>query len=93
MSTKAEKAWMSAVADLGCIVCRRLGLGETPPEIHHLRSNGWGKARDMESIGLCPFHHRGKEGIHQLGTKAWEQKYWTQRELLAQTRDEIGVKE
>ncbi len=92
MSTKAARAWMSAVASLGCIVCRRLGLGETPAEVHHVRSNGWGRAGDLESIGLCPFHHRGQDGIHHIGTKAWERKFWPQRELLEATRQEIGVK-
>ena len=92
MSTKADKAWMAAVAGAGCIACRRLGLGETPAEIHHIRSNGWGRSSDRESIALCPFHHRGQEGIHHLGVKAWERQFWPQRELLEATRAEIGVK-
>ena len=27
---------MGRVAALGCILCRRFGLGETPAQVHHL---------------------------------------------------------
>ncbi|MEN9885446.1 MAG: Recombination enhancement, RecA-dependent nuclease [Pseudomonadota bacterium] len=37
---------MGRVAALGCIVCRKLGLGATAAEVHHLRGNGWGRATD-----------------------------------------------
>ena len=77
MTTLAEKRHMSRVAELGCAVCRRMGYEGTPAELHHKRS-GTGAGRrssHMEVIPLCPEHHRGKTGIHGLGTKGFP-KHW-----------------
>jgi hypothetical protein len=85
-ATKAEKAYMSAQADAGCILCRHLGLGDTPAEIHHLRAGmGAGQRNsNMTSIPLCPEHHRGNTGYHGLGRRAFEREYGiTELELLA----------
>ena len=85
-ATKAEKAYMSQQADAGCILCRHLGLGESPAEIHHLRSGmGAGQRNsNMTSIPLCPEHHRGNTGYHGLGRRAFEREYGiTELELLA----------
>ena len=35
MTTIAERAHMGRVAELGCAVCRMLGYGPTPAEVHH----------------------------------------------------------
>ena len=62
----AAKRHLTRVAALGCALCRRIGLGETPAEIHHLRE-GQGMAQrgsDWLSIPLCPDHHRGPRGVH-----------------------------
>lgn len=77
MTTLKEKKHMSAVAELGCAVCRRMGYPGTPAEIHHKRA-GTGAGRrssHMEVIPLCPEHHRGKTGLHGLGTKGFP-KHW-----------------
>ena len=77
MTTLKEKKHMSAVAELGCAVCRRMGYEGTPAELHHKRS-GTGAGRrssHMDVIPLCPEHHRGKTGLHGLGTKAFP-KHW-----------------
>ena len=34
--TKKEVEHMDKVSQLGCIVCRNMGLGITPAEIHHI---------------------------------------------------------
>jgi hypothetical protein len=77
MSTIAEKKHMSAVADLGCIVCKRMGYHNTPAEIHHKRAGTGGgrRASNMDVIPLCPEHHRGNTGIHGLGTKGFVKRY------------------
>ena len=82
--TKDEKKHLSAVAELGCIVCRRLGFLGTPAEIHHLRAGqGWGRSSHYSAIPLCPEHHRGKTGVHGLGTKKFPKHYgFTEQELL-----------
>jgi hypothetical protein len=82
--TSDEKKHMSAVAELGCAICRRLGHEGTPAELHHIRSGqGWGRPSNYFVIPLCPRHHRGDEGIHGLGTKGFPKHYgFTEQELL-----------
>jgi hypothetical protein len=83
--TKTEKAHKTALAQLGCMACRRIhGPHEPGPvELHHRRSGGWGKGDYTTLIPLCVNHHRGAEGIHHLGTKLWEREFgFTQQELL-----------
>ena len=82
--TKEEKKHMSAVAELGGAVCRRLGYEGTPPELHHIRSGqGWGRPSNYFVIPLCSRHHRGDDGVHGLGTKGFPKHYgFTEQELL-----------
>lgn len=82
--TKDEKQHLSRVAELGCIVCKRLGFDGTPAEIHHLRAGqGWGRSSHYHAIPLCHEHHRGKTGVHGLGTKGFPKHYgFTEEELL-----------
>lgn len=86
--TKDEKKHLSAVAELGCIVCRRLGFEGTPAELHHIRAGqGWGRSSHYDTIPLCPEHHRGNTGVHGLGTKGFPKHYgFTEQELLAEVR-------
>ena len=87
--TKDEKRHLSAVAELGCAVCRRMGYEGTPAEIHHKRA-GTGAGRrssHYDAIPLCPEHHRGATGLHGLGTKGFP-KHWgfDEEDLLQDTR-------
>lgn len=75
MASKAEKAHLSIVAEMGCRLCRLLGYGPTPCEIHHLRSGQGMGQRSKLVIGLCPEHHRGKTGFHGMGKRAFERTY------------------
>lgn len=81
------------VASLGCILCRRLGLGQTPACIHHLRE-GQGmsqRAKDTLVIPLCPEHHQGDTGLHGLGTREFERRYKvTELDLLGETLEAIA---
>jgi hypothetical protein len=93
MTTLAEKKHMSRVAELGCAVCRRMGYEGTPAEIHHLRAGtGAGRrASHYDVIPLCPEHHRGKTGLHGLGTKGFPQHYgYNEQDLLNDTRTLLG---
>lgn len=75
--TAEERRHMSRVAEIGCILCIRLGYGETPAELHHIRRGaGMGmRSSHMSVIPLCPEHHRGNSGVHGLGVKGFEKKY------------------
>lgn len=75
--TKAEKSHMNRVAEMGCILCKRLGYEGTPAELHHIRE-GAGmsqRASDFLVVPLCPEHHRGKTGMHGLGSRGFERRY------------------
>ena len=83
--TKAEKAHKAKLADMACMICERL-YGQHPGgnvTLHHLRSGGWGKGDYTTLMPLCYNHHQGVDGIHTLGTKAWEDRFEvSQRDLL-----------
>ena len=91
---KAEREHLSKVAALGCCVCRKLGYGPSPCELHHTREHQGMSSRNgpYGVIGLCPIHHRlggnGEIGFHQ-GRKSWEARYGTQQEFLEQTLAEV----
>lgn len=87
----AARFHMGRVAAIGCIVCRRAGFGETPAEVHHIRTGtGWGRASHFRTLPLCFHHHRGADGIHTLGTKAWERRYGSEQDLLSEVLALLG---
>ena len=82
--TKAEKARMQAIAELGCIVCMREGNPETPAEIHHIRSDVGIGQRSTHVLPLCSWHHRlggYSQAIH-AGRRVWEDRFGTELELV-----------
>jgi hypothetical protein len=87
--TKDDKKHLSAVAELGCAVCRRMGYPGTPAEIHHPRK-GTGlalRAPHKDAIPLCVEHHRGQTGLHGLGTKGFVKHYgYAESDLLEDTK-------
>ena len=96
MTTKAEAEYLNRLHRLGCIVCRKQGY-MTDPEIHHPRHlAGMGqKASHFDAIPLCPIHHRTggyRMAIH-AGRKAWEERFGTEAELLAQVKGLMGIKQ
>ena len=84
--------YLSRVAELGCVLCRRIGFEDTPAEIHHIR-DGQGMAQrssDYLAIPLCREHHRGDSGVHGLGTGRFERRYkLTELDLLADVIREL----
>lgn len=85
---------MGRVAALGCALCRRLGYGVSPAELHHPRT-GAGmamRAKHALVIPLCVRHHRDYPGsLHAMGRRAWEREYRvTELELAAQTQREAN---
>lgn len=69
--TPLEGFYMGLVARLGCVVCRRLGNGFTPAEVHHV-AEGSGLRTGFSVAPLCPPHHdeaRAGTGFHGMGTE------------------------
>ena len=80
-ATKAQRAHMGAVAELGCLI------HGTPAEIHHLPTQG-GKRDHSRVIPLCPLCHRhGGVGVAiHSGRKSFEKAHnTTEEKLLAKT--------
>jgi hypothetical protein len=86
---------MGIVAGLCCVVCRNLGYGDSPAEVHHVRylAGGGQRSSNLDTIPLCPNHHRlGGWGVaYHAGPEEFERRYGTEEQLLNQTREECGV--
>ena len=65
-TTAAEREYMGRVARLGCVVCRLLGFGPTPAQVHHVRAGQGGaqRAGNYCVLPLCEPDHTGPRGIH-----------------------------
>ena len=85
--TKAEKLHMRSVAELGCIICEKMGFPGSPAELHHIIGNtGMGKkATNYEVIPLCPHHHRNSEESYHQSPKDFTDKWGSQEDLLKET--------
>ena len=93
--TADEKRHMQAVADLGCIACRKIGYHGTPAELHHIRETaGIGqRSSHYEVIPLCYHHHRGVSklvpSVH-MSRKDFVAEYGTEKELLDEVMALLG---
>jgi hypothetical protein len=68
--TTAAAYWMGLIGGLGCSICRRLGRGFVPAQVHHI-AVGSGKRSDFAVANLCQEHHdpnRTGSGFHGMGT-------------------------
>jgi Recombination enhancement, RecA-dependent nuclease len=88
--TVLERAWMALVQSLGCVVCRNLGWGATPAQIHHIREGQGGgqRAPHMLVLPLCESHHVGDLGIHK-NRHLFEKQHGSELDLLAQVIGEV----
>ena len=89
---QSEKYWLDRVANLGCYLCRHLGYGPTPAQIHHLRE-GQGMAQrgsHWTVIPLCDRHHANSssDGIHG-GRKAWKLAQVDEMDALSDTIERL----
>lgn len=88
--TKAEQEWLSAITQLGCIVCRRELQVFTPAEPHHIDGSRKPGAH-LKTIPLCFPHHRA--GLNDATCvsrhpykAAFRERYGSEQELLEATR-------
>ena len=93
MTTKAERDHMGRVASLGCYLCRHMGYGPTPAQVHHLRE-GQGMAQRAShylTIPLCDTHHANSspDGIHGQ-RRAWKLAGVGEMDALADTIEQLS---
>ena len=81
MSTKAQKNWMSKVAELPCCACGAFGV-----HVHHIRTERI--KEDTLSIPLCPECHMGDFSIHK-SKRQFENIHGNELFLLARTIERI----
>lgn len=62
----AESRHVERVAALGCCICRRLGHGYVPAQVHHV-AEGSGLRSNYAVAPLCVEHHTGQTGFHKRG--------------------------
>ena len=74
---KRERRWARRDPDylrwikgLPCHVCGVYGV-----EAHHWPTKSNPAWHDTSAMPLCPEHHRGEAGYHQLGRKGFEAEY------------------
>jgi len=91
--TKQERKHLQAVVDLGCIACAKMGIHDSPCEIHHIKNHtGMGrKASHFETIPLCPNHHRNGNFSYHVNPKLFTESFGTQKELLEEVLDWLNV--
>lgn len=88
---------LERVSSLGCIVCINEGHGPTPADVHHILDPKTNRRMDhYHTLPLCFSHHRA--GINnRVATsrhnhlRAFEKRYGTEMELLAQVREKLAV--
>tara|TARA_R110002020_G_scaffold19996_2_gene68529 strand:- start:3126 stop:3500 length:375 start_codon:yes stop_codon:yes gene_type:complete len=90
--TKQETKHLQAVADLGCIACAKIGIYDSPAEIHHIKSrSGIGRrSTHFETIPLCPNHHRNGAFAYHNSPKNFTESFGTQEELLEEVLEWLG---
>ncbi len=84
---------MGRVASVPCVLCKHMGLGETPAQVHHLKygQGASDRAHDCLTIALCPEHHTGKSGVHTLKEHGLYLRYkLSELDLLAMTLEALA---
>jgi hypothetical protein len=87
--TAEEARFMDQMGALPCIACRKDGIVNPSISIHHIAGRTAPGAHFL-TLPLCEKHHQhddtdpaGRIGVHPY-KKRFEQRYGTQRELLAE---------
>lgn len=89
--TKSERLHMERVAGLPCAVSNQECAGR--PTVHHCLTGMGRRKNHFDTICLCFRHHLGDLGIDgkRMGKRVWEQRYSTEEQLLAKTREALGM--
>lgn len=84
---KKAREYLSKVAELPCCVC-----GLRPVQVHHKRT-GVGmsmKAPYFETMPLCYNHHQGRDGIHTVGVKRWQDINGPESDFVIMTQERLN---
>lgn len=85
---------MDRVAQCGCAVCRRLGYGWVPGQVHHI-AEGSSKRSDFAVVCLCPPHHVGVQGFHGMRAerfcKAYSVPWFDETGLLVWQNEDLAL--
>ena len=76
--TSAERDWIDAILQLGCIVCVREKLGDSSAEVHHMLSGGR-RMGHMFTLPLCYLHHRSGRDDDQVTSRDQSQRRFEAR--------------
>lgn len=91
MSAAGDR-YMGKVARVPCVLCKHMGLGQSPSIVHHMKfgTGASDRASDFLTIAVCPEHHVGSGGIHTLKERGLYLRYkLTELDLLAMTIEAI----
>lgn len=88
--SKKEKELWNAIAELGCIACRKDGRFNPYVSIHHVDGRTKPGAH-KKVLALCAGHHQdGTSGLDLIAVHPYkarfEAKYGTQEELMEETK-------
>lgn len=90
----AGKRHMGRVAQVPCVLCKHMGLGESPSIVHHMKfqTGVSNRANDVLTIALCPHHHdRSPDSVHVLKEKGLRLRYnLSELDLLAMTLEALA---
>ena len=80
---KYRSEYLSKLANLGCIICKKMGFQDSPAEIHHINEGRIGKRASFnKTIPLCVIHHRQSKESYHYSPKNFTKKWGSQKELL-----------
>lgn len=89
----AGKRHMGKVAQVPCVLCKHMGLGNSQSVVHHMKlgTGASDRASDFLTIALCPEHHVGHSGVHTLKEKGLRLRYnLSELDLLAMTLEAMA---
>lgn len=96
--TAEEARFMDAIAALGCVACRKDGWENLDVSVHHIDGRTKPGAHFLV-LGLCAGHHQAGTGTNPTliavhpDKARFEARYGTQRELLAECIEMLGIQE
>ena len=80
---KYRSEYLSKLANLGCIICKKMGFQDSPAEIHHINEGRIGKRASFRMcLPLCANHHRNGSESYHYSPKRFSAKWGSQKELL-----------